>query len=255
MVAKRRSEPARRAEFRFYAELNDFLPANKRQVSFTHAFDNRPAVKDVIESLGVPHTEVDLILVNGASVDFGHRIDSDDRVAVYPVFEAVDIGSEVRLRPRPLREPRFVLDAHLGRLAGYLRLIGFDTLYRGDFEDREIARISASEHRILLTRDKALLKRSEVTHGYWVRETESEAQLAEVVWRFDLADSMRPFERCMRCNGKVVPVEKGAVLHLLEPKTRKHYHDFHRCTGCGRVYWQGSHFDRLKGIVDRVKPD
>ncbi len=243
---------ARRAEFRFYAELNDFLPVSRRQITFSHAFDNRPAVKDAIESLGVPHTEVDLILVNGRPVRFGHRITDGDRVAVYPVFEAL-IGSEARLRPRPQREPRFVLDAHLGRLAGYMRLIGFDTLYRGDWRDPEIARISSGERRILVTRDKALLKRGEVTHGYWVRETEPEAQLAEVVLRFDLVDSMRPFERCMRCNGKVVPVAKEAVLHLLEPKTRRHYHEFHRCTGCGQVYWQGSHFERLRGIVDRVK--
>jgi hypothetical protein len=163
--------PKKCAWFRFYAELNDFLPPARRMTAFEHPFLDAAPVKDMIESFGVPHTEIDLILANGASVDFAYLVQDGDHISVYPVFEALDITPVLRLRPQPLRESRFVLDAHLGRLAGYLRMAGFDTLYRNDFTDPELAYISHDEHRILLTRDIGLLKRSMVTHGYFVRET------------------------------------------------------------------------------------
>ena len=178
--------------FRFYAELNDFLPPPRRMVSFTHTFAGSVSVKDMIESLGVPHTEVDLILANGRSVDFTYLVAGGDRLSVYPVFESLDITPVLRVRPQPLRQTRFVLDTHLGRLASYLRLLGFDTLYRNDYADEELAHISSREKRILLTRDRGLLKRSEVTHGYCLRSTVSAEQLREVVQRFDLAGSARP---------------------------------------------------------------
>src|SRR3989338_9144205 len=114
-----------RAHFRFYEELNDFLPPERRKTTFTREFRNRASVKDMIEALGVPHTEVDLILVNGASVDFSYLVQDGDRISVYPMFESFDIRPLVHLRPRPLREPKFVLDTHLGKLAVYLRLLGF----------------------------------------------------------------------------------------------------------------------------------
>ena len=145
------------AEFRFYEELNDFLPENRRKILFPFAFEGTPSVKDSIEALGVPHTEIDLILVNGISVDFGCLIRDGDRISVYPVFESIDITPLVRVHSQPLREPRFVLDMHLGRLARYLRMLGFDTLYRNDYADAELARISSQEYRILLTRDPGLL--------------------------------------------------------------------------------------------------
>lgn len=154
------------ASFRFYAELNDFLPPVKRHVAFEHTVGPRTAVKDVIESLGVPHTEIDLILVDGASVDFSYQVRDRDRISVYPVFEAIDIAPLTRLRPKPLRHVCFVLDSHLGRLAGYLRLAGFDTLYRSDFRDDELAVITTCEGRILLTRDRGPLKRRTVSHAY-----------------------------------------------------------------------------------------
>lgn len=141
----------------------------------------------MIESLGIPHTEVDLILVNDESVDFSHAVQDGDRVSVYPVFEAFDISPIVRVRPQPLRESRFVLDVHLGRLASYLRILGFDTLYRNDYDDEELAGFSRNDGRILLTRDRGILKRSEVTHGYWVRENRPREQVVGVVRRFDLA--------------------------------------------------------------------
>ena len=197
------SSPQSTCEFRFYEELGDFLAPGRRKRSFAHAFDGTPSVKDRIESLGVPHTEVDLILVDGEPVPFSHRLTGGERVAVYPMFESFELGQANRLRPTPLRDPRFVLDVHLGRLASYLRLLGFDTLYRNDYEDDELLRISCAQHRILLSRDTGLLKRSAVTHGAFLHATDPRRQLREVLDRFQLDARIAPFTRCARCNGIV----------------------------------------------------
>jgi uncharacterized protein len=204
-----------RACFRFYAELNDFLLPERRAGAFIRSFEENPSIKDAIEALGVPHTEVDLILVNGESVDFSYLVQDGDRVSVYPVFESLDITPLARVRPRPLRETRFVLDVHLGRLASYLRMLGFDTLYRNDYTDDTLAGISSAERRILLTRDRGVLKRSQVTHGYCLRETDPRRQLVEVVRRFDLFRAMAPLQRCLRCNALLEPVSKESIVERL----------------------------------------
>ncbi len=199
----------RQALFRFYSELNDFLPPERKFRDSVLSFFTNTSVKDAIEAFGVPHTEVDLVLVNGESVDFSRAVGDGDRVSVYPVFEALDISPIERVRPTPLRVTRFVLDVHLGRLAAYLRMLGFDTLYSNTATDQELARLSADEGRILLTRDWGLLKRSVVTHGHAVRATASREQVAEIVERFDLAGSIQPFVRCLRCNGLLCPAGEG----------------------------------------------
>ncbi len=240
------------AAFRFYAELNDFLPPDRKMVSLDYPFLVSGSVKDMIEAFGVPHTEVDLILVNGESVDFSHPVQDGDRISVYPVFESLDITPLVHVRPRPLRQTRFVLDTHLGKLAVYLRMVGFDTLYRNDYADETLARISSGEGRILLTRDRGLLKRSVVTHGYWLRATDPRQQLVEVVRRFDLFRAIAPFQRCLRCNGLLEPVAKKAVSNRLQPKTRQYYDEFSICKTCDRVYWKGSHYQRMQGFIERL---
>ena len=240
------------AHFRFYAELNDFLPVAKRQQTFTLTFEVKSSVKDMIEALGVPHTEVDLILVNGGSVDFSYLVQDGDQISVYPMFEALDISPLVRLRPQPLRESRFVLDVHLGRLTTYLRMFGFDALYRNDYNDDELAHISSSEGRILLTRDRGLLKRSIVTHGYCLRATNPRQQLLEVLRHFDLFGQLKPLQRCLQCNGLLEPVDKAAINHRLLPKTGEYYHEFCRCQNCDRIYWQGSHYQRMQQFIDSV---
>lgn len=233
------------ASFRFYAELNDFLPAASRQTDIRYALERRASVKDIIESLGIPHTEIEIIVANGVSVDFSYIVAAGDHISVYPVFESLDIQPLLRLRESPLREPRFVLDCHLGRLARYLRQFGFDTLYRNDYDDAELAQISADEHRILLTRDRNLLKRSIISHGYFVRATDPRLQLDELIQRFQLQALLQPFGRCTRCNGSVEAVDKPDIEHLLETKTRRYYQHFWRCRGCGQLYWEGSHYREM----------
>jgi uncharacterized protein with PIN domain len=223
-----------RAYIRFYAELNDHLDAQDRHRDLEHEFFVPASVKDTIESFGVPHSEVELVLVNGDSSDFSRVLRDGDRISVYPVFESLDITPELRVRRHALRDPRFVLDVHLGRLAAYLRMLGFDTVYRNYAGDPELVRISVGEKRILLTRDRGLLMHSAITHGYWLRETDSRRQTAEVVHRFDLARSVRPFTRCMVCNHP-----------LPEAPTRQ-------CPGCGRLYWQGSHYVRMQGWIAQL---
>lgn len=238
---------------RFYAELNDFLPREKRQVTASLSFWGQPGVKDLIESLGVPHTEVDLVLVNGESVEFSRKVQDGDRISVYPVFESIDISPVTRVRPEPLREVRFVLDAHLGRLATYLRMLGFDALYESGFSDESLAEASARERRVLLTRDRELLKRKTITHGYFVRGTNPRAQLAEVLDRFDLYRHVRPFSRCLRCNLLLEAVQKEQVIERLPPKVCECFSEFWVCRGCGRVYWEGSHYEHMKQLVGRIQ--
>ncbi len=243
------------AYMRFYAELNDFLAFDKRQVTFAHSFYGFPAVKDLIESVGVPHTEVDLVLIDGHSVDFYCRVCSGNRISVYPVFEALDISPLLKVRPIPLREPRFVLDTHLGKLASYLRMLGFDSLYENDYSDEELADISASEHRILLTRDRGLLKRSKVTHGYLVRAEFSRKQVREVLRRFDLFNAINPFGRCMRCNKPLTDVALNEVRSRVPQRVKESLTEYRQCTGCDRIYWKGTHYDKMAKYIKSLKSE
>jgi uncharacterized protein with PIN domain len=239
-------------ELRFYEELNDFLPRERRKKSFRHRFRGTPSVKDLVESLGVPHTEIDVILVDGESVGFEHRLGGGERIAVYPTFERFDVSGLTRLRPEPLREPKFIADVHLGKLARYLRLLGFDTVYERELDDAAIASRAREERRIVLTRDRALLKRSAVTHAHAVRSMDADVQLLEVVEAFDLRGCVAPFTRCLKCNGPVRPVAREVVEHRLPKYTRIEYDRFFRCESCDSVYWAGAHFERLRSLVASV---
>jgi uncharacterized protein with PIN domain len=244
-----------RATFRFYEELNDFLPAARRKVDFEHEWRSPDSIKHLIEALGVPHTEVDLILVNGRSVDFAYHPRDGDRISVYPVFESLDITPVTHLRPQPLRETRFVLDGHLGRLAAYLRMLGFDTVWASQAEDETLAHVSHDEQRILLTRDRGLLKRSAVTHGYCVRADLPRDQLREVVARFDLKAAARPFTRCLACNDRLRSVPLNAVKDKVPPNVLRSQVDFWQCQGCGKVFWPGSHYRRMAQLLSEILPE
>jgi len=210
------------------------------------------SVKDVVESAGVPHPEIDLLLVDGTSVGFGHLIHGGERVAVYPAFHAIDIAVASRVRP-PAPAPRFVCDVHLGRLTRRLRLLGFDTWYRTDTDDDELADVAVGEQRILLTRDRGLLMRRVIVHGYCPRSGDADVQTAEVLRRFDFADHVAPLSRCARCNGLLQPVAKEDVLDRLPPRTRIEHEQFARCDRCDHVYWPGSHTTRIGQFVEAAR--
>ncbi|MEC4818911.1 MAG: Mut7-C RNAse domain-containing protein [Scytonema sp. PMC 1069.18] len=240
------------ASFHFYAELNDFLPPHKREVTIAHAFNEKASIKDTIESLGVPHPEVDGIEVNGQWVDFSYIVQDGDVINVYPISGTGAKSLNVTVRPKLLSEIRFVLDIHLGKLATSLRLLGFDVLYRNDYEDEELARVSSSQERILLTRDRGLLMRSIVQYGYYVRNTNPQQQIVEVMQRFSLYKLVSPFQRCLRCNGLLKPVAKETVIDQLPESTRLYVDEFYQCQNCNQVYWKGSHYERLQQFIDSV---
>lgn len=215
-------------------------------------FGGRPSIKDTIEAIGVPHTEIDLILVNGKSVGFDYNLVGGERVSVYPVFETLDISPIVRLRPKPLRNTRFVADVHLGTLARKLRLLGFDTLFENDYTGPHIIDLSLNEHRIILTKDRGTLKNTRVTHGYWIRSHTTHEQLKEVVSRLRLSNQLKPFTRCSRCNGLLYRIEKSQIIDCIPEKSYEYCHMFFKCSGCGQIYWKGTHYKRISKLVQEL---
>lgn len=237
------------ATLRFYEELNDFLPPDRRKREVRVTFQPPAPARHLIETLGVPHTEVELLLRNGESVDLETPVQDGDRLAVYPMFESLDVTPLLRIRPRPLRDPGFLADAHLGRLAGYLRMLGFDTRYAAHEQDAALVRQAAAEGRILLTRDRALLMHRSVTHGCYIRDQVPRQQLAYLVRRLDLCGLIDPFTRCIRCNGVLEPVDRAEVLDQLPERVRERCTEFRRCSRCGQVYWKGTHYRRMLGLI------
>ena len=240
------------ATFRFYEELNDFLPPSRRRRDITTACARAATTKHMIEAIGVPHTEVELILVNGESSNFDRLLAEGDRVAVYPAFETLDVSGLQRVREHPPRALRFVADAHLGGLARLLRMAGFDTLYDNNYMDDEIEQISLTGNRIALTRDRELLKRRGITHGCYVHAIRSEEQFREIVRRLDLASSITPFSLCLKCNAPLQWADKAEVVDRLPPRVREHYHEFCICAICQGVFWKGSHWQRMCAVLDRA---
>jgi uncharacterized protein with PIN domain len=234
------------ASFRFYAELNDFVAPARRGRESTARCARDASVKHMIEALGVPHTEAALILVNGEPTGFDRPLVEGDRVAVYPAFAALDPGC-VPLRPPP--PERFVADAHLGGLTRLLRMAGFDTLYRNDYRDEELAALAAEGARVLLTRDRELLKRREIVHGCYMHALQPARQFREIVERLRLRDRLRPFTRCLACNAPLRAADKAAVADLLPPAVRAQQEHFTACDRCGRVYWPGSHWRRMQAML------
>ena len=240
------------ATIRFYEELNDFLPPFKKKCSFTVTPAPGQTVKDLIEAENVPHPEIDLILVNSRSVDFSYQVKKNDRISVYPVFESIDITGAIKLRPLPLRKTLFILDVHLGKLAAYLRIAGFDTSYSNSYSDSEIAETALREERTVLTRDRGLLKRGIINRGYWIRSQKPPDQYKEVLTRFDLKDSVSLFSRCPVCNSELVKAEKDNIRDRLPEKTERYYNDFKMCSICGKIYWKGSHYC---SFIQRLSPE
>lgn len=238
---------------RFFAELNDFLPAHKRHSAFGCDIKKTRSVKDLIESLGIPHIEVDLIIVNQQSVDFSHQIEGGEQIRIYPANCQPAITPLLHNQPPPLANPRFVLDVHLGQLANYLRMLGFDTLYRNDYDDPTLAEISASEQRILLSCDIKLLTRKQVVYGYFVRSRKPSQQILEVSRHYRLNRYPQTLDRCINCNGIIHAVNKQDILDQLLPLTRKHYDEFFQCDSCHKIYWEGSHYQKIQSQIEKFK--
>ncbi|ATE59738.1 Mut7-C RNAse domain-containing protein [Thauera sinica] len=254
MSDARQPAPPVTASFRFYEELNDFLAPHHRRQEFPACCARAATVKHMIEALGVPHTEVELVLVNGESSTFDRPLQDGDRVSVYPRFETFDITPLLRVRDHPLRQTRFIADAHLGGLAHLLRLTGFDTLYDNHYADDEIEAIAARDARIVLTRDRELLKRRTITHGCFVHALKPALQVAEIFDRLDLARSARPFTLCLECNAPLHTIDKALVADRLPAGVRERHARFSTCDLCRRIFWEGSHWQHMRTLVAHLLP-
>ncbi len=218
-------------------ELAFFLRTGHRRGPVGVACDGVSSLGHVVESLGVPLTEVGSLEVNGEMVTPGYRPAGGDQARVRPVE-----------RPQHVAEAGFILDVHLGTVARRLRLVGVDTAYSADADDDALIDEANATHRVLLTQDRGLLRRRSLRLGAYVRGEGPRAQFADVLDRF--APALAPWTRCVACNALLAAVAKSDVEAQLEPGTRRSYQEFARCRGCGRVYWRGAHADQLEAIVD-----
>lgn len=241
-----------KATFRFYEELNDFLPKQRRKADFQAGFEEKRSIKDMIEAIGVPHTEIDLILVNGKSVDFGYFLQDGDRVSVYPVFESVNVENVTRLRQIPLRKTRFVADINLGDIVKYMRALGYDVHFDPSLSNREIIKISKKENRIILTKSRQLLKFKEVTHGIFVRPGTLEQQIRRIIDYLDIRHRIMPFSRCLCCNGLLRSISKEIIADRIPPKTREFCDEYVHCESCDKIYWKGTHYLKMLKVLDRI---
>lgn len=240
------------ATFRFYARLNAFLPVERRGQAFRCTCAESATAKHMIEALGVPHTEVALVLVNGTPAGLDWPIEEGDRIAMYPKFEQLDIGALAVIEPLPPGPPRFVADAHLGGLARLLRMAGFDTLYDNHFEDAAMAELANRERRVLLTRDRALLMHRMVLHGCYVHAIKPQAQLRELYQRLDLAAHARPFSLCLSCNVRLHEADRQAVLDRVPPRVQARHSRFLGCGQCDRIFWEGTHWQDMRALLDSL---
>lgn len=227
------------ARFRFDAALRSLLQRDHAEGEFDYRFNGPQSAKHLIESVGVPHTEIGRVLVSLMPVSDGYLVQDGDHVEVLgnaPSFDSME-------------EPRFVIDGHLGRLASHLRMLGLDCVYQNDHDDSTLAAISVGEGRVLLTRDRRLLMRRSIMRGYLLRSLDPYEQLLEVLRRYGLRRWIRPFQRCIRCNQLLEPVNKEAIIDRLEPLTKLYFDDFRICPACKQIYWKGSHFQRMEKLI------
>ena len=241
-----------RVLLRFYEELNDFLPKPRQKTDFTVDFRPKRSIKDLIEALGVPHTEIDLILINGKSLDFSYQVQDGDRVSVYPVFESLNIKDVTRLRKIPLRQTTFIADVNLGDLVKCLRIIGYDVSFSPKFTPREIIAISKNEKRIILTKSRKLLKFKDVTHGIFIRPGTTREKIKRLIEFLDIKEMVKPFSRCLRCNTLLKPIAKEKILERIPPKTRDFCQDYSVCETCDKIYWKGTHYIKMKKVVEKI---
>jgi len=234
-----------------HGDLDFFLRSRARGHYIERSLSEKTSIKDVVESCGVPHTEIDLILVNKQPVDFHHALASAAEIDIYPVgiqftdckYKHLQISFVIS----------FIADGHLGKLTRNLRLLGLDVAYDAHAEDRQLLYIMERENRALLTRDRRLLMHSVVSTGYCPRSQNADEQTIEIIRRFNLLGRIAPFTRCLRCNAPLRKVSKTEVLERLEPLTKIYYEQFRRCTRCDQIYWAGSHFSKLEKRLGQIR--
>jgi uncharacterized protein len=236
----------------FHGDLDFFLKRAAGGSEIVRDLREAASVKDLIESCGVPHPEVDRILVNDRPVGFTYLLQNNCLIDVYPVEFSESPTNPDSLQRRAL--DRFVADGHLGKLARNLRLLGFDVAYHRYADDPQLLEIMQREERALLTRDRRLLMHGIVRDGYCPRSSAPSEQTIEVIRRFQLVDRVNTFARCLQCNALLQEVTKADVIDQLEPLTRIYYDRFRRCTGCGKIYWRGSHFSQLEASLQHLAP-
>ena len=235
---------------RCYAELNDHLPEPSRGTTFCMTLPLLSSIRDAARSLGIRENEIDVALMDGVSSSLGEELHDGARLSLYPVFETFDVAGLTRVRDEPLREPRFILDVHLGKLASFMRMMGYDAMYQPGFNDDELVSISLHEERALLSKDRPLLRHRLLTRAYFVRSIHPKDQLVEVLRRFDLVRLAHPFQRCLQCNTLLVPVSKEAAAEHLPPMVRDSFTEFYGCPLCDKIFWRGSHYRRMAAFID-----
>jgi hypothetical protein len=242
----------RTIHLRCYEELNEFLPIKKRKVEFPHSVAVQTSVKDLIESFNIPHTQVQMIMVNGEQQDFSYNIHDNDRVSVYPFFHSFDINSVSKIHHQLPDTIRFLVDQHLGSLARYLRILGIDTAYNEDLSAHELVEKANFEDRILITKNHSILKWNELKFGYFVYADDLASQLKELVLQFKLRDHIFLFSRCLECNTPLNPIEKGQIKHRLPPKVQEKHDSFSHCQHCDKIYWKGTHYQRMQQKIENI---
>lgn len=235
--------------FRFYEELNDYLPEGKRKVRFEYSFSEAISLQEALQSMEIPPDEIDLILVNQQSEGLDYMLQDGDSISIYPVFELFDLSGISQLREKPLRNPTFICDVHLGRLGKYLRMLGWDTLYSNQYTPDDLISVSCQEKRIILSRNYQLTRHKKVTRSYWIRSSDPLEQIKDLINKLDLSNQSIPLTRCLNCNHILVPVEKQEILHRLQTRTAKYYNEFFICPACDQIYWKGSHFENMFDFI------
>ncbi len=236
----------------FDNSLQELLTRRYRKNRIVHyPLVRRASIKDICESLHIPHTEIWKITRGSEELSFTHIPCAGERIALHSFPFGTDVTRPTLLRPEPLPSPAFTVDVNVGKLARLLRMAGIDTWYKSQVSESALAKESAAEGRILLTRNRDLLQRKIIVWGRLVRSERPVAQLAEIISLYGLGQQIAPFSRCLECNGLLQSVDKSSILHLLEPLTKKYYHRFKRCPDCGRIYWQGSHHQHMLNILEQ----
>lgn len=213
----------------------------------------RASIKDIIEALHIPHTEISSIFLNDTEISFSHIPAAGEKLLLHSFSPGTDVTRPTLLRPDPLPTTSFIVDINVGKLARLLRMSGINTLYDPQLQEKDLARLAADDRRILLSRNRDLLRRKSILWGHLVRAEQPEKQLTEVMTLFELHDAIQPFSRCLQCNALLEPVEKSAILHRLEPLTKKYYRKFHICPDCEQIFWRGSHHKQMEELIKRVR--